>query len=176
MFWCLDIFQYSIIQRHFVHANAFTGASQIGTDNTTDTNNYQILTLRNDLAYNVGVGMRVTLPDVLKRSKIQQRDQSLIEKTKLEHEMFEQDIASEVALSYDNYLMALDAIKTRSANLEAHTLAYEVADQTFKAGKLQVTEYSLIVARKVTAQEEFEKAQSLARYHLHQLQVLCGPF
>ncbi len=142
------------------------------TDGTTD--NRLTYLSRQNVTYNVGVNLRLPFTEVSSRKheiQIKKLEIQRLEGLKNERKEF---IRREVIRYYKDLKSCLKSIELQSEVVQANEMALEVAENYFKAGKLQMEQYRMAIDSHYTSQLELEKSKNEAWYCIRSLKELVG--
>lgn len=158
-----------------------SGAVIYGNGSVFDANNDGVTTQyfttdRKNINFNVSLNVRLTGGDLFNRNEKTEIKRLEYEKVKEERKEIENAIREVVITRYRNLQLAIKLVSLKAEGLENQRIALEVAEEYFKKGNLAVSEYSTILAKTTSAEEEYEvaKNKSIECYMLLK-EVVGGP-
>ncbi|MEA3444263.1 MAG: TolC family protein [Bacteroidota bacterium] len=109
--------------------------------------------------YNVGVGLRMSLFDIVDRKRrIAIADQEMKLSQAKREEMIRQ-IRQEVTLLYNAVVLSQRILTIKSETQQAKILHFNLAEKQFLAGEIGVSEYATIIEMIAKSSAEYEKSK-----------------
>ena len=128
------------------------------TGNGTTTN--YLLSDRKNFSTNISLGMRISASDFLTRGIKADMQKVQIERVRAEKEMIEDHIREIVLTLYVQLELSLKKIKLRAEGVENQRMSFVVAEKYFKEGNYLPSEYSTLLSRIASAEDQYEDAKA----------------
>lgn len=126
--------------------------------------------------YNAGVSLKITLGDVVNRRKKDEVAAVYVLQSRQEKAQHLRELKEEVIRRYDRFQLAVELLQSESDNVQALTLALEVAEKYYKEGNYPVNEYTTALAKKAVAEKLFIQAKAEAKNAYRMLaSITCLP-
>ena len=148
-------------------ADIFTmsGAAVYGNGSAIDANSSgssttYILSGRQNLNFNVSLGVRLSGSDFTNRGKKAEILRLQIDQIEQNKILTERQITEQVSILYTQLELAMKILKLKTDALENQRVILTVAEKFFKEGKYQPSEFSTVLTKVDEAEELYEKARS----------------
>lgn len=140
----------------------YGGGSILDAANNGSSTTY-ILSDRKSLNANISLGVRILGSDFTNKATKTEIQKLQIDKLNVQRQTITRQIREEVATLYSNLEAVLNSLKFKAENVENQRLALSISEKYFKEGNLAPTEYSSMLTKYITAQEQYEQAKSEAK-------------
>lgn len=159
---------WQVQKRSWADIVSVSGTGIYGNGSVLDANNNgsttaYLLTDRKNVNVNLSVGFRISGGDILTRNKKAEIQNLQISRLHLEKEGIEQNIVEEVAVLYTQLELALKMVKLKADAVENHRMVLSIAEKFFKEGNYQATDYSTLLAKVTSAEEQYEQVKADAK-------------
>lgn len=128
------------------------------TDNGSTTR--YILNDRKNLNTNISLGIRVSAGDFLNRGTKADIQKIQIDRLGAERGMIEQHLKEVILTLYTQLELSLKKIQLKAEAVENQRIAMAMAEKYFKEGNFQASEYSTILAKVTSAEEQYEDVKA----------------
>ncbi|PIQ49675.1 MAG: hypothetical protein COW03_03845 [Cytophagales bacterium CG12_big_fil_rev_8_21_14_0_65_40_12] len=150
------------------------GTGIIADQLTTSTDNQATFITRQNATYGVGISLRLPISAISERKNKIKINQLAIEEMEYQKEDLKTMISEEVISRYNQLSLSLKTMKLQNDKVETNATALEIAENYFKAGRLDIDQYRMVVDLTTTAKIELEKIKSEVWYNLKSLEQLVG--
>jgi peptidoglycan/LPS O-acetylase OafA/YrhL len=158
---------------------SLSGSTLYGNGSVMDANNNGtatnfILTDRKSFNFNIGLSMRISGGDILARSTKAEIQRLQLDRIQQERQINEQNIREAIAILYTQLEASIKILRLKAEAVENQRLALAVAEKFFKEGNYQPTEYSNMLGKVTSAEEQYEQAKAEAKKYTLVLKNLIG--
>jgi outer membrane protein TolC len=150
------------------------GTGIISDQLTTSTDNTATFITRQNATYGVGISIRLPISALSERKNKIKIHELAIEEMEYQKQDLMQMIRNEVITRYTQLILSLKTMQLQNDKVETDATAFEIADNYFKIGKLDIDQYRMIVDISTTSKIELEKIKSEVWYNLKSLEQLVG--
>ncbi len=156
-----------------------TGTTLYGNGSVLDANNNgaataYILTDRKSVNFNLTLGLRLSGGDILNRGKKAEMQRLQLDRLQQERQTTEQNLREVIAILYTELELALKLLRIKAEALENQRIAFAIVEKFFKEGNYQAAEYSSMLSKVTSAEEQFEQAKAEAKKGTLVLKNLVG--
>jgi outer membrane protein TolC len=162
-------------------ADIFTlnGTTLYGNGSVLDANNNgsataYILTDRRSFNFNLSLGVRLSGSDFLNRSKKAEIQRLQLDRLQQEKQQMMQNIRETVSILYTQLEVSLKILRLRAEALENQRTTFAIVEKYFKEGNFQASEYSTMLSKVTSAEEQYEQAKAEAKKYTLILKNLIG--
>ena len=150
------------------------GTGIISDQLTTSTDNTATFITRQNATYGVGISIRIPISALSERKNKIKIHELAIEEMEYQKQDLIQMVRNEVITRYNQLILSLKTMQLQNDKVETNATAFEIADNYFKAGKLDIDQYRMIVDISTTSKIELERMKSEVWYNLKSLEQLVG--
>jgi outer membrane protein TolC len=150
------------------------GTGIISDQLTTSNDNQTTFVTRQNATYGIGISLRLPLSAISERKNKIKVHELAIEEMEYQKDDLKKMITEEVISRYNQLSLTLKTMKLQNDKVETNATALEIAENYFKAGKLDIDAYRMVVDITTTAKIELEKVKSEVWYNLKSLEQLVG--
>lgn len=150
------------------------GTGIISDQLTTSTDNQVTFVTRQNATYGVGISLRLPISAISERKNKIAVHQLAIEEMEYQKDDLKKMISEEVITRYNQLSLTLKTMKLQNDKVETNATALEIAENYFKAGRLDIDAYRMAVDITTTAKIELEKVKSEVWFNLKSLEQLVG--
>jgi outer membrane protein TolC len=150
------------------------GTGIISDQLTTSSDNQTTFVTRQNATYSVGISLRLPLSAISERKNKIKVNELAIEEMEYQKDDLKKMITEEVISRYNQLNLTLKTMKLQNDKVETNATALEIAENYFKAGRLDIDAYRMVVDITTTAKIELEKVKSEVWYNLKSLEQLVG--
>jgi outer membrane protein TolC len=162
-------------------ADIFTlnGTTLYGNGSVLDANNNgastaYILTDRRSWNFNVSLGVRLSGSDFFNRSRKSEIQRLQLDRLQQEKQLAIQNLRESIAIIYTQLELSIKLIRLKAEALENQRIAFAIVEKFFKEGNYQAAEYSTMLSKVSSAEEQFEQAKAEAKKYALVLKNLIG--
>lgn len=132
-----------------------------GNYNNLETeNNSIVFDEQGEFRYSAGIAFRMSLFDFLGLEHRQKKQRILHNQTELQKQEFEKELKGLVAEQYFNLQMQSNLFSSRNDVMQFMALQKEIAERDYKAGRINITDYTSVVESHAQAISEFETVKA----------------
>ena len=170
---------WKIQKRSWADIVSMSGTTLYGNGSVIDASNAgsgtsYILSDKKTFSANISVGFRLTGSDFLVRSSKAEMQKLQLERLKTDQEQLEMAIRDNVTTLYTQLELALKIVQLKGEALETQRMALSVAEKYYKEGNSQPLEFSAMLSKVTSAEEQYEQAKSETKKLVLLLKNLVG--
>ena len=162
-------------------ADIFTlnGTTLYGNGSVLDANSNgastaYILTDRRSLNFNLSLGVRLSGGDLFNRGKKAEIQRLQLDRLQQEKQVMIQNIRETVAILYTQLELSIKLLRLKAESLENQRIAFAIVEKFFKEGNYQASEYSTMLSKVTSAEEQYEQTKAEAKKYTLVLKNLIG--
>ena len=150
------------------------GNGSIIDANSNGTATAYALTDRKSLNFNLSLGIRISGGDILTRGTKAEIQRLQLDRLQQERQVTEQNIREVIATLYTQLEVSIKILRLKAEAVENQRFALTVAEKFFKEGNYQPTDYSTMLSKVTSAEEQYEHAKAEAKKYTLILKNLVG--
>ena len=140
--------------------NTIYGNGSVLDASGNGTTTSYLLSDRKNFNTNISLGMRISAADFLTRGTKADMQKVQIDRVRAEKEIIEDNIRETVLTLYVQLELSLKKIKMRAEGVENQRISFVVAEKYFKEGNYLPSEYSTLLSRIASAEDQYEDAKA----------------
>ncbi len=143
-----------------LQVNTVYGNGSVLDASGNGTSTSYLLSNKKNFSTNISLGMRISASDFLTRGTKADMQKVQIDRVRAEKEMIEDAIRETVSTLYVQLELSLKKITLRAEGVENQRISFVIAEKYFKEGNYLPSEYSTILSRIASAEDQYEDAKA----------------
>jgi peptidoglycan/LPS O-acetylase OafA/YrhL len=169
----------SIQRKSWMDLISANGSMLYGNGTVLDNNqdavgSRYLLTGRKSLGSNVSLSIRISGGDVANRRQKVAIQKLQLERIQVEKEEIEQHLRIEAIGLYNQLELSIQMVRSKADAFQTLQITSGIAEKYFREGTLPVSEYTTLLSKISTAQDQFIQAQAETKKLAQLLRERCG--
>lgn len=124
--------------------------------------------------FQVGVSIDIPLLEFIDRRNKRNRQRLKMEQSEYEASRMSEEVKEKVINEYNNALMSLTILRTKSENLDLNNVQYIMSENNFVKGRIDIADLSRLKQLQVSSLIDYEATKAQFRTSLMLLEMLTG--